>query len=184
MNHLLLKPRNLILPGALLLILFLFNSCKDGAAENQNPPQKFVQEEMDKGKEPWVMDIEASTIGNPHYRSARWTGESMQMVLMSLKPGEIIDLEIHDETDQFLRIEQGEAQVLMGRDKDDLSYEKTVSDDWAIFVPAGYYHQLINTGSTDLKLYTIYAPAEHPKGVLNKTYEEAVEYHEEHEDEH
>lgn len=172
------KRHQLILPGVLLLILSMFSSCIDGAAENQDPAQEFVQAENDKGKEPWVMNIEESTIENPHYRIAEWTGESLQMVLMSLKPGEVIVLERHDQVDQFIRIEQGEAQVLMGKDKKELSYEKTVSDDWAIFVPAGFYHKITNSGNNDLKLYTIYAPAVHPKGVLNKTFKEAEKYHE------
>jgi mannose-6-phosphate isomerase-like protein (cupin superfamily) len=130
----------------------------------------------DMGKKPWVLDIEEATVENSNYRIAKWSGEYMQMVLMSLKPGEIIDLEIHEDHDQFIRIEQGEARVLMGRSEDKLDYDEKVSDDWAIFIPAGYWHKVENTGKSDLKLYTIYAPGEHPEGTIHKTYKEATEH--------
>ncbi|MBC5992226.1 cupin domain-containing protein [Pontibacter sp. SD6] len=134
----------------------------------------------DMGGKPWALNIEEGTVKNKHYRAAKWTGEHMQMVLMSLKPGEEIDLEVHQNIDQFIRIEQGEARVLMGETKENLTYDKNVSDDWAVFIPAGYYHKIRNTGKTELKLYTIYTPAEHPKGTVHRTYEEAREHHAEH----
>lgn len=136
--------------------------------------------EHDMGKEPWVLDIEEATLENDHYRNTRWTGNKMQMVLMSLKPGEEIDLEVHPGIDQFIRIEQGEARVRMGDARDNLYFDEHVTDDWAIFIPDGYWHHVENTGDIELKLYTIYTPAEHPAGTVNKTYEDAVEYHEEH----
>ena len=104
------------------------------------------------------------------------------MVLMSLKPGEEIDLEIHRSVDQFIRIEQGEARVRMGKSKDELTFDQRVSDDWAVLIPAGYYHNVRNTGNTELKLYTIYAPPEHPAGTVHKTYREAQQAHEQHEE--
>ena len=139
-----------------------------------------TDDHTDMGGSPWVLDIEEATIENTSYRIAKWTGEHFQMVLMSISPGEVIDLEIHKNHDQFIRIEKGEARVLMGKTEDNLDFDKTVSDDWSIFIPAGYWHQVINTGNTDLKLYTIYAPGEHEYGTHHKTYQEAADHHHHH----
>jgi mannose-6-phosphate isomerase-like protein (cupin superfamily) len=130
----------------------------------------------DLGKNPWVLNIEQATLANRNYRIARWSGEYMQMVLMSLKPGEVIDLEVHEDHDQFIRIEQGTARVRMGKSADELTFEENVSDDWAIFIPAGYWHEVSNTGTDILQLYTIYAPSEHPAGTIHGTYEDATNY--------
>jgi len=126
----------------------------------------------DIGEQPWVFDIEKLTLSNNDFRAARWTGKHLQMTIMSIKPGEEIGLEAHPENDQFLRIEKGKGKVLMGKSRENLSYEKEVSDDWAIFIPAGYWHNLINTGKTDIKLYSIYSPAEHPAGTVHGTPED------------
>jgi mannose-6-phosphate isomerase-like protein (cupin superfamily) len=154
-----------------LASMFLVFGCEN--QPNRKTAVAANEHHEDMGKKPWVLDIEEATIANTHYRIAKWSGEYMQMVLMSLSPGEIIDLEVHEDHDQFIRIEQGKARVFMGETKDNLTYEEDVSDDWAIFIPAGYWHQVRNTGNTDLKLYTIYAPSEHPDGTLHETYEKA-----------
>lgn len=170
-------------PGMLVAAVFLFAlSMSIGCVEQpaRETAQAVVEYGEDMGTEPWVLDIEGATVANANYRIAMWTGEYMQMVLMSLKPGEIIDLELHESHDQFIRIEQGEARVLMGKTKDDMSFDKNVFDDWAIFIPAGYWHEVRNIGDTDLKLYTLYAPGEHPKGTLHKTYEDAKEHDHDH----
>jgi mannose-6-phosphate isomerase-like protein (cupin superfamily) len=122
------------------------------------------------------MNIEEATINNPHYRIEQWTGRHIQMVLMSVAPGSEIDLELHEGHDQFIRIEQGKARVLMGRTEDDLSFDETVGDDWAIFIPAGYYHNIKNIGENDLKVYTIYSPPEHARGTLHETYEDGKDH--------
>jgi mannose-6-phosphate isomerase-like protein (cupin superfamily) len=124
---------------------------------------------QDMGRTPWVVNIEEITLANTQFRVARWTGEHLQMTLMSLKPGEEIGLEQHNDIDQFIRIEQGNGRVLMGRSKDGMTFERTVEDDWVIFIPAGYWHNVINTGELDLKLYSIYAPPEHRPGVVHGT---------------
>ncbi|MFO7923190.1 MAG: cupin domain-containing protein [Bacteroidales bacterium] len=139
-----------------------------------------IDDHKDMGGSPWVLDIEEATIENNSYRIAKWSGEFMQMVLMSISPGEVIDLEIHEHHDQFIRIEEGEARVLMGKTEDNLDFDKVVSDDWSIFIPAGYWHQVINTGNSDLKLYTIYAPGEHERGTHHETYQEAADDHHHH----
>jgi len=138
--------------------------------------EKTAEARGDKGGKPWVLDIEEATVENDHDRVVRWTGRYLQLVLMSLKPGEIIDLELHEGHDQFIRIEEGEARIKMGKTRDALTFDKQVSADWSILIPAGYWHQVINTGETELKLYTLYGPPEHPAGTVHKTYGEAEEH--------
>jgi mannose-6-phosphate isomerase-like protein (cupin superfamily) len=135
---------------------------------------------QDFGGQPWVFDIEEATIEEGYYRKSVWTGKYMQLVLMSLKPGEKIDLEQHSKNDQFFRVEAGKARVQMGETEDNLSFDEVVEDDFAILIPAGFWHQITNIGDTDLKLYTIYGPAEHAPGTKHATYKEAQEYEHEH----
>jgi len=134
----------------------------------------------DQGPNPWVVDVEELTVGNPNFRAAQWTGTYLQMTVMTIKPGGQIGLEQHNTTDQFIRVESGKARVLMGKTKDNLDWVKEVGDDFAIFIPAGWWHNVLNIGDTDLKVYSIYGPPNHPKGTLHKTYEEAEAAHEHH----
>jgi len=93
----------------------------------------------------------------------------LQLTLMSINPGEDIGLEIHPDLDQFIRIEQGRGLVKMGDRKDKLDFQANVSDDFAFIIPAGKWHNLINTGNLPLKLYSIYAPPQHPYGTIHAT---------------
>jgi len=131
----------------------------------------------DKGKQPWIVDIEEITLSNPDFLVASWTGDFLQMTLMSIRPGGEIGLEMHPDIDQFIRIEKGEARVVMGKSKNDLSFDKHIKDDWAILIPAGYWHNVINVGKKELKLYSIYGPPEHAFGTRYTTQEEAEEHH-------
>lgn len=124
---------------------------------------------MDNGPNPYVVNIEKTTLENETFRTAIWTGSNLQLTVMSIEPGDDVCLEVHDGHDQFLRIEQGEALVKMGDSKDTLDFEQVASDDDAIFVPAGKWHNIVNTGSEKLKLYSIYAPAEHDHGTVHQT---------------
>jgi mannose-6-phosphate isomerase-like protein (cupin superfamily) len=135
---------------------------------------------QDMGRTPWVVNIEEITLANTQFRIARWTGQYLQMTLMSLKPGEEIGLELHKDIDQFIRIEQGNGRLVMGRSKDAMTFERAVEDDWVIFIPAGYWHNLINTGELDLKLYSIYAPPEHRPGVVHATFADSEADHHHH----
>ncbi|MEK0291456.1 cupin domain-containing protein [Caldifermentibacillus hisashii] len=128
----------------------------------------------DYGPEPFVVDIEEVTKQNNTFRTALWTGNHLQVTLMSLKVGEDIGLEIHPEVDQFLRVEQGQGIVRMGRSRNNLSYVRRIHDDSAIMVPAGTWHNVINTGNVPLKLYSIYAPPQHPRGTVHATKAEAM----------
>jgi len=133
----------------------------------------------DYGPEPFVIDINEATKQNDAYRTALWTGNHLQVTLMSLKVGEDIGLEVHPNLDQFIRIEQGEGIVKMGDRKDKLNFQERVYDDFAFVIPAGKWHNLINTGNEPLKLYSIYAPPQHPRGTVHvtKVDAEAAEEH-------
>ena len=128
---------------------------------------------MDHGPQPYVVNIEELTISNDTFRTAAWTGANMQMTLMAIQPGEDIGLEVHTDHDQFLRVEQGLGLVQMGASEGTLDFEANVEGDDAIFVPAGTWHNVTNTGDAPLKLYSIYAPAEHPYGTVHATKAEA-----------
>ncbi len=131
----------------------------------------------DYGPNPFVINIEKATLDNNYFRTALWTGNHLQLTLMSIKPREEIGLEIHSNLDQFLRIEQGQGIVMMGDSKDNLNFQKRVYDNYAIIIPAGTWHNLINTGRVPLKLYSIYAPPQHPFGTVHKTKQDAEEHH-------
>lgn len=118
-----------------------------------------------------IMD---ETINNTNFRKVLYTGQHMQLVVMSLKPGEDIGAEVHEHVDQFFRIEQGECKVVIDNE------EHMLTDDMVAIVPAGSMHNVINTSQTeDLKLYTIYSPANHPEGTIHATKEEAMKAEEE-----
>lgn len=128
---------------------------------------------QDTGPNPFVVDIEELTMTNENFRTAVWTGTYFQMTLMTIPVGGEVGLEIHDGTDQFLRLEQGHAKVLMGQSKDSLDSVWEASADWAIIIPTGTWHNIVNIGDEPLKLYSIYAPVHHPHGTLQKTIEDA-----------
>jgi mannose-6-phosphate isomerase-like protein (cupin superfamily) len=131
----------------------------------------------DYGKQPWVVNIEDLTVKNENFRTTKWTGRNLQMTVMSVKPGGEIGMEKHDGGDQFIRVEKGNARVVMGASKDKMNFDKKVSDDWAIFIPAGFWHNIINEGDKPLQVYVIYAPPEHPAGTLHKTFKESEAAH-------
>lgn len=127
----------------------------------------------DHGPKPYVVDVEDLTVSNTTFRTAAWTGQFLQMTVMSIEAGSEIGLEIHHDTDQFLRIEQGRAKVVMGETEDNLTFEQEATDDFAIFVPSGYWHNIINIGDEPLKVYSIYAPSHHAPGTVHETKAEA-----------
>lgn len=128
----------------------------------------------DYGSKPFAVNINEAAKQNNTYRTALWTGTHYQVTLMSLNVGEDIGLEIHPNVDQFLRIEQGQGIVQMGKSKDNLNFEQHVYDDSAIMIPAGTWHNLTNTGKIPLKLYSIYAPPNHPFGTVHVTKADAL----------
>lgn len=132
---------------------------------------------MDYGPNPYVVNIEEATKQNTNFRTALWTGTYLQLTLMSINPRDDIGLEMHPNVDQFIRIEEGQGIVLMGDNRDNLYYQQRVYPDYVIFIPAGKWHNLINTGCIPLKLYSIYAPPNHPHGTIHRTKEEAEMHH-------
>lgn len=123
----------------------------------------------DRGPEPYVVNIEDATLANDTFRTALWSGNHLQMTVMSIPPGGEVGLEVHGDRDQFLRVEAGRARVQMGPAEDDLSFDREVGDDWVILVPAGKWHNISNVGDEALKLYSLYAPPEHPHGTVHAT---------------
>jgi mannose-6-phosphate isomerase-like protein (cupin superfamily) len=121
----------------------------------------------------WSADIEQETLGNTAFRTTLFTGAKMQLTVMHLQAGEEIGLEMHEGTDQFIRVEEGSAAVTLGRTKDTVDETLELGDDWAVIIPAGTWHNVINTGTGALKLYSLYAPPEHPDGTVHVTKAEA-----------
>lgn len=125
-----------------------------------------------KSEHGYIADIEEKTVSNANFREVLFTGRYMQLTVMSLRPGEEIGEEVHDGIDQFIRVEEGEAGLLLGGKKHRLE------DDDVVVIPAGVRHNIINTSdSKDLKLYTLYSPPEHKPGTLHKTKAEAMADH-------
>ena len=127
----------------------------------------------------WLGDIEQETIANKTFRTVVWTGDHSQLTVMSIPAGEDIGKEVHPDHDQFLRIEQGSARVELGPSEDEVELRQDVGADWAIVVPAGVWHNVVNTGDGELKVYSIYSPAEHPPNTVHatKAEAEAAEHH-------
>jgi len=121
----------------------------------------------------YIDNIEKLTLENENFRKVLYTGKYSQLVLMSLKPNEDIGLEVHPNVDQFFRIEKGQGKVIID------GVEHEVSDGIAIIVPAGSEHNVINTSTESLKLYTIHSPANHKDGTIHETKEIAMASEEE-----
>jgi mannose-6-phosphate isomerase-like protein (cupin superfamily) len=117
----------------------------------------------------WVADIERLTLENTNFRTVVHTGAHTQLTVMRLGPGEEIGWESHQHLDQFLRIEEGEARLDLGRQGDGIDEQHQLAADWALIVPAGVWHNVTNTGAADVKLYSLYSPPEHPAGTVHRT---------------
>lgn len=127
----------------------------------------------DNGPQPNAFDLETATKENANYRTVAWTGKYLQVTLMSIPPGSSIGLEAHPETDQFVRLDAGTGRVTMGPAENDLNFQLDVSDGWSVQVPAGTWHDIINTGTEDMRLYVVYAPVHHTPGIVQGTAEDA-----------
>ena len=117
----------------------------------------------------YVANIEKDTIANVDFRRVVFTGPNMQLVLMTLRPGEEIGLETHNGHDQFIRVEAGAGYVQLNGER------SALEDGSAVVIPAGVEHNVVNTSEDeDLRLYTLYSPPEHPDGTVHRTHEEAA----------
>ena len=114
-------------------------------------------------KKGYVKDIQKQTLANKNFRKVLYTGEHLQLVVMTLQPGEEIGEETHEDRDQFFRFEEGEGVVMIDGKKN------KVADEFGLIVPAGAKHNVINNGDVPLKMYTIYGPPEHKDGTVHKT---------------
>lgn len=133
----------------------------------------------DHGPNPHVVDIESATLDNTTFRTTLWTGRHLQLTVMSIPAGGEIGLEVHEDVDQFLRVESGRGRVRMGPAADRLEFDREVADDDAVLVPAGSWHNIINIGDVELKVYSLYGPGEHPHGTVHATKadSDAAEHH-------
>ena len=120
----------------------------------------------------YVDDIEKVTLANEDFRRVLYTGKNLQLVLMTLQPGDEIGEEVHEDRDQFFRIEDGRGTVYID------GAPNQVEDDFAVVVPAGARHNVVNTGDEPLKLYTIYGPPEHRDRIVHRTKAQADADHE------
>jgi mannose-6-phosphate isomerase-like protein (cupin superfamily) len=137
----------------------------------------------DIGPEPQSFDLETATVENTNYRTVAWSGKYLQLTLMSIEVGEDIGLEAHPETDQFLRLDAGRGRVQMGPARDQLDFDREVEDGWAIFVPAGTWHNVTNIGVEPMRMYAVYAPIHHAAGKVQATSADAERDEESGEDE-
>ncbi len=116
----------------------------------------------------YVGDIEKETKENNNFRKVLYTAKNSQLVVMSIEPGGEIGEEVHD-LDQFIRVEKGKGKAVLD------GVEHELEDDYAVVIPSGVRHNVVNTGNEPMKLYTVYSPPEHRDGVVHETREEAME---------
>jgi len=121
----------------------------------------------DHGAEPYALHVADAAKRNTNYRIVQWTGKHLQLTFMSLRPGEDIGLETHPHIDQFLRVESGRGLVRMGPAQNDLRFSAQIREGDAVLVPAGTWHNIINTGREPLKLSSLYGPPDHPQGEID-----------------
>jgi mannose-6-phosphate isomerase-like protein (cupin superfamily) len=117
----------------------------------------------------WVGDIQTLTLDNTNFRTVLYTAANLQLTVMCLATGEEVGVEMHDHLDQFIRVESGSARVTLGPSPAEVEVAHDIADDWAIIIPGGTWHNVINTGMEELRLYSLYAPAEHRDGAVHVT---------------
>jgi mannose-6-phosphate isomerase-like protein (cupin superfamily) len=127
----------------------------------------------DSGPNPFIFNTSELTKSNGAYRQTPWTGQHLQITLMNILPGDDIGMEIHEDTDQFICVVAGIGHARLGTSKDEVTLMQGVSAGWAVVVPAGTWHDITNTGTENLKVYTIYAPIKHPHNTIHETKDEA-----------
>ena len=123
----------------------------------------------DYGCEPFIFNINHATRMNENFRTTLWTGRDMQLTLMSIPVCGDIGAEMHPDVDQFIRVENGKAKVYIGSCRNDLQEMECVDESYAILIPAGTWHNVVNVGRCPLKLYSLYAPPQHPVGTVHRT---------------
>ena len=123
----------------------------------------------DYGCEPFIFNINHATKMNENFRTTLWTGEYLQLTVMSIPASCDIGIEMHSDVDQFIRIESGRAKVYMGSCRNNLQEKACVDGNYAVIIPAGTWHNIVHVGKQPLKLYSLYAPPKHPFGTVHQT---------------
>ena len=131
--------------------------------------EKYTKHIRDMGNYPIIFSTKTADRGSTAFREALWTGEYMQLVSMNVPRGEDIGKELHEDTDQLITVTDGRADVLIGRAEDRLSPLGELKSGDSVIIPAGYWHNVINTGSYPLKLLSLYSPPHHPYGTKQNT---------------
>lgn len=129
--------------------------------------------QMDFGPNPYIMNVQGLAAQNQNFRAAIWTGCNVQMTLMHIQPYEEIGWEMHDDTNQIIRVEQGTAVVLMGEYRGRTDTKDNIRTGDVVFVPAGTWHNVMNAGRCPLKVSSIYAPPNHKRGTIHRTKKDA-----------
>lgn len=125
--------------------------------------------QADHGSNPFATNIEQMAVQNRNFRTAIWTGCHLQMTLMCIPPCGEIGLEVHADTDQFIRVEQGTAVVKIGRCGNQPDFQQNMCKGDAVFIPAGTWHNVVNIGGNPLKISSIYSPPNHRRGTVHRT---------------
>ncbi|MGN0160446.1 MAG: cupin domain-containing protein [Lachnospiraceae bacterium] len=134
-------------------------------------------EQADHGGKPYVVNVEDMAAHNSNFRTAIWTGCNLQMTVMCIPGCGEIGSEIHNDTDQFIRVEQGNAMLKIGKSKSRMDFCQNMCQGDGIFIPAGTWHNIVNSENEPLKLSSIYAPPNHPKGTVHRTKKDAEHEH-------
>lgn len=129
----------------------------------------YYKKKTDYGAEPYAADIEQLSAQNTNFRTAIWTGQHLQTTIMCIPPYEDIGLEMHPDTDQLIRIEQGHARIKMGKNRGLSDFQQELRKGDVAFIPAGTWHNIINTDWIPLKVSSVYAPPNHPEGTIHPT---------------
>ena len=127
------------------------------------------EKNTDVGSKPSLLNIHNEAVCNHHFRKEIWTGESLQVTVMSIPVGGEIGLEMHDDLDQLIKVESGCANVYMGEERRKVQFRGKINANYAIVIPAGTWHNVINACSCPLKVYSVYAPPKHPVGTMHET---------------
>jgi len=133
--------------------------------------------QTDYGLKPYVTSVEQEALQNRYFRQTVWTGQHLQMTVMCIPPCEDIGVEIHEKVDQYIRVEQGCAIIKMGKSKCEFDFSQNAGRGDGVFIPAGYWHNVINAGRGFLKVSVIYAPPNHPSGTVHFSKQDAVVKH-------
>ena len=163
--------RKSIISMTLAFILVMSLAPTTAFADGASSKQK------DHGPEPYSLNLAEFAKMNTNFREAVWTGDLLQLFVMSLKPQEEIGLEEHEDTDHFFYVIEGNGLIQMGPEDTNINYHKSIGPGSAIFVPKAEWHNIINNGSKPLKILVLYAPPHHDHGTVHKTKAEAEEKH-------